>query len=97
MGTHLAFMQPGRVVRVHDCDQHGLGSKLTHVILLCPWERHFIVLSPAWQSWQAVLNFNHISITFQPDSNIWASLEAGCGNCLPYVLAPLLLSCVSGG
>ena len=29
-------------------DQHGLGSKPTCAILLCPWERHFTVLSPAW-------------------------------------------------
>ena len=32
------------------CEQHGLGSKLTRAILLCPWERHFTVLSPAWWS-----------------------------------------------
>ena len=24
--------------RVCDCDQHGLGSKATHAILLCPWK-----------------------------------------------------------
>ena len=29
--------------RAHD--QHGLGSKPTHAILLCPWERHFTALS----------------------------------------------------
>ena len=29
-------------------DQHGLGSKPTCAILLCPWERHFTALSPAW-------------------------------------------------
>ena len=29
-------------------DQHGLGSKSTCAILLCPWERHFTALSPAW-------------------------------------------------
>ena len=28
-------------------DQHGLGSKPTCGILLCPWERHFTALSPA--------------------------------------------------
>ena len=28
-------------------DQHGLGSKPTRAILLCPWERHFTALSPA--------------------------------------------------
>ena len=26
-------------------DQHGLGSKPTCAILLCPWERHFTALS----------------------------------------------------
>ena len=31
-------------------DQHGLGSKPTCTILLCPWERHFTALSPAWWS-----------------------------------------------
>ena len=45
-----------------DCDQHGLGSKPTRAILLCLWERHFTALFPAWQSWQAVLNFSRISI-----------------------------------
>ena len=29
-------------------DQHGLGSKPTCAILLCPWERHFTALSHAW-------------------------------------------------
>ena len=37
-------------------DQHRLGSKLTRVILLCPWEKRFTALFPAWWSWQAVLN-----------------------------------------
>ena len=78
-------------------DQHGLGSKPTHAILLCPWERHFTAHSPAWWSWQAVLNFSHISIKLQADSNILVSPEAGRGNCLPYVLAPPSLSCESGG
>ena len=31
-------------------DQHGLVSKPTCVILLCPWERHVTALSPAWWS-----------------------------------------------
>ena len=30
------------------CDRHGLASKLTSAILLCPWERHFMAFSPAW-------------------------------------------------
>ena len=66
-------------------DQHGLGSKPTCTILLCPWETHFTALSPAWWSWQAVLNYSNISTKLQVDSNILASLEAGWGNCLPYV------------
>ena len=79
------------------CDQHGLGSKPTRAILLCPWERHFTAHSPAWWSWKAVLNCSHISIELQADSNILVSPEAGRGNCLPYVLAPPSLSCESGG
>ena len=73
-------------------DQHGLGSKPTHAILLCPWERHFTALSPAWWSWQAVLNYSYISIKLQADRNILASLEAARGNCFSYVLAPPSLS-----
>ena len=78
-------------------DQHGLGSKPTRATLLCSWERHFTALSPAWWSWQAVLNYSHISIKLLADSNILASPEAGRGNCLPYVLVPPSLSCESGG
>ena len=79
------------------CDHHGLGSKPTRAIFLCPWERHFTAHSPAWWSWQAVLNYSHISIKLQADSNILVSPEAGRGNCLPHVLAPPSLSCKSGG
>ena len=77
-------------------NHHGLGSKPIRAILLCSWERHF-TCSPAWWSWQAVLNYSHISIKFQADSNILASSETDRGNCLPYVLAPPSLSCESGG
>ena len=66
-------------------DQHGLGSKTHFAILLRSWERHFTALSPARWSWQAVLNYSHISIKLQADSNILASPEAGRGNCLSYV------------
>ena len=31
-------------------NQHGLGSKPTYAILLCPWERHFTAFCPAWWS-----------------------------------------------
>ena len=77
-------------------DQHGLSSKPTCAILLCPWERHFTAYFPAWWSWQAVPNYSHIFIKLQADSNILVSPEAGQGNCLPYVLAPPSLSCKSG-
>ena len=77
--------------------QHGLGLKLTPDIMLCRWERHFTRLSLAWWSWQPVLNFNHIPINLQADSNTLASPEAGFGNCLPYILAPPSLSCESRG
>ena len=79
-----------------DCDQHGLSLKRTNATLLYPWERHFTILSPAWWSWQAVLIYIHIFIKLKADKNILVSLEAGQGNCLPYVLAPLSLFCESG-
>ena len=75
--------------------QYGLGSKPTRAILLCPWKRDFTALSQAWWSWQAVLNYSHISIKLQADSNILGSPEAGRDNCLPFVLAPPSLSCES--
>ena len=75
----------------------ALSSKPTHAILYSPWKRHFTALSLSWWSWQAVLNCSHIFVKLQANSNILASLEAGRGNCLPYVLAPLSLSCESGG
>ena len=78
-------------------DQNDLGSKPTCAILLCLWERHFTAISPAWWSWQAVLNYSHISIKLQADNNILISPEAGRSNCLPYVLGPPSLSCESGG
>ena len=80
VGSVVEWLKRGRAY-----DQHGPGSKPTRAILLCPWERHFTALFPAWWSWQAVLNFNHISIKLQADNNILASLEADRGNCLPYV------------
>ena len=58
-------------------NQHGLGSKPTRTILLCPWERYFMAHSPAWWSWQAVLNYSYISIKLQADSNILKSPETG--------------------
>ena len=90
----------GSVVELLKCrayDQHGLGSKPTRAILLCPWRRHFTALSPTWWSWQAVLIFNHISIKLPANSIILESAEARRSNCLPYVLAPPSLSCKSGG
>ena len=97
--NNFVTKQAGSVVewlKCCDCNRHGLGSKPTCAILFCPWERHFAALSPAWRSWQAVLNFSHISIKLKiqnkklaPDSRILASPETGRGNCLPYAVAPL--------
>ena len=56
-----------------------------------------MTLSPAWWSWEAVLSFSHVSIKFQPDSNILASSEAVQDNTLPYVFVAWLLSCKSKG
>ena len=45
------FKQVGSMVEwlKHRTDnQHSPGSKPTCAILLCPWERHFTALSPAW-------------------------------------------------
>ena len=66
-------------------NQHGLGSKPTCTILLCPWKRHFTAPFPAWWFWQAVLNYSNISTKLLEDSNILVSPEAGRDNCLPYV------------
>ena len=91
MANLFALIKVGSVVEwlTHRADdQLGLGSKPTCAILLCSWERHFTALSPAWWSWwswQEILNYSHISIKLQADSNILASPEAGWGNCLPYV------------
>ena len=96
--TSINTTQVGSTVKLlkhWGCDQHGLGSKPTCAILLCPWEKHFMALSPAWWSWQAVLNFSHISIKFQEDSNILASLKQVFA--YPNVLEPLLLFCKSEG
>ena len=56
-----------------------------------------MALFPARWSWQAVLNYSHISIKFQANTNILASLEADRGNCLLYLLAPPSLSFESEG
>ena len=63
-----------------DCNRHGLDSKPTRAILLCPWERYFTALFPAcWWFRQPVLNFSHMSIKFQADSNILTSTGSRLG------------------
>ena len=57
-------------------DQHRLGSKPTRIIPLCLSERQFTALFLAWWSWQAVLNYSHISIKLQADSNFLVSPAA---------------------
>ena len=46
--TSTSCRQRGRVVKAPCSLSTWLGLKLTRVILLCPWERHFTPLSPAW-------------------------------------------------
>ena len=66
------FFFGGSVVewlKTRDCDQHGVGSKPTRAILLRPWEKNFTALYPVWWSWQAVLNFSHVSIKLKNQNN----------------------------
>ena len=44
-GIVLISIEP-HDLRCRAHDQHGLGSKPTRTILLCPWERHFTALFP---------------------------------------------------
>ena len=54
--TKVYRQQRVRVVKRRAHDQHGLGSKPTRAILLCPWQRRFTAYSPAWWTWEAVQN-----------------------------------------
>ena len=65
------------LLELRNYDQHGYGLKPTRATLLRPWERHYMALSPTGWSWQEVLDYSHISIKLQADSNILASPEAG--------------------
>ena len=78
-------------------DQHGPVQNPLALFCCVLEKRHFTAHSPAWWSWQAILNYRNIYIKLQADSNILVSPEAGRGNCLPYALAPPSLSCESGG
>ena len=102
------FIFVGSVVdwlKCRDCEQHGLDSKPPHAILLCPWGRHFTVLFPAWWSWQAVLNFSHISIkikkrikNFNRTVISWyLRKQVEVIACPMYILAPPSLSSESEG
>ena len=57
----MIWLVRGRVAKAPDYNRHGLDSKPTCAILLCPWERHFTAHLPAWWFSQVVLNFGHIS------------------------------------
>ena len=46
--THYSVGSVVKWLKHRTDDQHGLGSKPTCASLLCPWERHFTALSPAW-------------------------------------------------
>ena len=100
MGNKRFFVTVDRVVKwleSSDCDRHGLGSKPTRAILLCPWERHFTILTPAWWSGQAVPNFRHIFPKLKNQNKkfrLLAFLEAGWSDCLRVAqcIAPSALS-----
>ena len=74
--------QRGRVLKHGVRDRHSLGSKPTRAILLCPWERHFTALSPAWWSWQAVVNKSHISIKISSGQQYFGTSSSRSENCL---------------
>ena len=40
-------------------DRYGLGLNLAVVMLLCPWERHFAILSSAWRFNKQFQNYGH--------------------------------------
>ena len=72
------YLNVGSVVKQlkrRDCDQHGLGSKSTRTILLCPWKdtlRHIPLLGgPGKPFYISVISL------FQRDSNILVSSDAG--------------------
>ena len=56
--TNISIYVGSMVKWLENCayDQHDLGSKPTCAILLCSWERHFMVLLLDWWSCQAVPN-----------------------------------------
>ena len=88
--SRLTRRQRGRVVKAPDSSPTRSRFKTHSRDSVVSWERHFTTHSPAWWSWQAVLNYSRIFINLQADSNILVSPETGPGNCL-------LLSCESGG
>ena len=76
----------------HDCNQHGL--KTYSVQFCCVFEKDTLQqFSLLGGPWQAVLNFIYIFIKIELDSNILVSPKSIRGHCLPYILAPLSLSC----
>ena len=74
-----------------DCDRHGLVSKPTCAILLCPYKRHFMALSPCLVVLTSSSKFQLYLyktkktryIELQSNSNMLVFPEAGRGNCLP--------------
>ena len=72
-----------------------LDKKRFRAILLCPWEKTLYGTFPCLVVLASSLNFRHISIKLQTESNILASPEAVRGNCLLYILPSPSLSCES--
>ena len=67
-----------RCLKRRDCERHGLGSKPTRSILLCPWKKHFTALCSVWQSWHAVLDFSYVSIKLKTEmKNFYCTAISG--------------------
>ena len=63
-------------------DRYCMGSNSAVVMLLCPWERHFAILSFAWR-FNKQYQITNICIAIKKkksDSNILVSPKAGQGN-----------------
>ena len=55
---HVSCRKRGRVVKAPGLWSTRSRFKTYPAILLRPWDSHFMELSPAWWSWQAVQNFS---------------------------------------
>ena len=79
-------------------DRYGLGSNPAVVMLLWPWERHFTIISSAWQlnkQFQITVIRNSIEKKINR-TTISRYLRKQVGVIAFLCIAPLSLSCESG-